>query len=144
MITFFLPGPKVAHSIAWLQTEHLYLCVPSGPFPRKLPVFNFGSATKIALPRIRTGCRQKAKRRVLKKIVILLKDHVLFILLIVSYMYAICIEYFFFVFFFNLFTFMLCAFVFYLHVCLYENIRSWSYRQLWVTMWVLGFELGSC
>lgn len=57
MITFFLPGPKVAHSIAWLQTEHLYLCVPSGPFPRKLPVFNFGSATKIA----------KNKDRVLSK-----------------------------------------------------------------------------
>ena len=45
----FLSGPEVAHGITWLQTEHLYLCVSSGPFPRKLPVFNLGSSTKMTL-----------------------------------------------------------------------------------------------
>ena len=29
------------------------------------------------------------------------------------------------------------------HVCLCEDVRSWSYRQLWVALGVLGFELGS-
>ena len=39
-----------------------------------------------------------------------------------------------------LLIYFLCAMVFFLHVCLYEGVRIWSYRQLCVALWVLGIE----
>ena len=46
-------------------------------------------------------------------------------------------------FYFFLPIFILCALVFCLRVCLCEGVRSWSYRQGWAVVWVLGIEPGS-
>lgn len=41
------------------------------------------------------------------------------------------------------FIYLPLFYVFCLHVCLCERVKSWSYRQLWAAMWVLRFEPGS-
>ena len=44
--------------------------------------------------------------------------------------------------FFIIYFYLMCI-VFYLHTCLWgcQLPWSWSYRQLWTTMWLLGIEL---